>query len=84
MLPAWFEGGTDDMKMNAVSRLSTLAAMGLTAFLLSACEDEPEQTRERLDDAVGQREVQDLFRNEDDSDSPQQEEGDEVEEQEER
>lgn len=61
-----------------------LATMILTTFLLTACEDEPEQTRERLDDAIGQREVQDLFRDGDDHEPPQQEERDEVEEQEQR
>jgi hypothetical protein len=69
------------MRMNALSRLSTLTAMVLTALLLTACEDEPQQTRERLDEAIGQQEVQDLFRDEDDAEAPQQEERDDVEEQ---
>ena len=73
--------------MNALSRLSTLTAMLLTVLLLSACEDEPEQTQERLDEAIGQREVQDLFRNEDeeeegDLDSDQRDEREEEQEQE--
>jgi hypothetical protein len=72
------------MRMKALSRLSMLTTMILTTFLLTACEDEPQQTQERLDDAIGQREVQDLFRDEDDPDSPRQEERDEVEEQEQR
>ena len=60
------------MRMNPVSSLLVLTVLGLA---LSGCEDEPQQTRERLDEAVGQREVQDLFRDEDegDEDSSQQE-----------
>jgi hypothetical protein len=50
------------MRMKLVSSLSVLTALVLA---LSGCEDEPEQTRERLDESVGQREVQDLFRDED-------------------
>ena len=53
------------MRMNPVSSLSVLAALVLA---LSGCEDEPQQTRERLDEAVGQREGQDLFRDEDEGD----------------
>lgn len=55
-----------------------LMTMAVTALLLVACEDEPEQTRERLNDAIGQREVQDLVQDEDENqaDSPQQEDED--------
>ena len=64
------------MRMNLISSLSVLTVLVLA---LSGCEDEPEQTRERLDDAVGQREVQDLIRDEEggaegDEDSSQQDE----------
>lgn len=72
------------MRMNARSRLSTLTAVAFIALVLGACEDEPEETREQLDDAIGQREVQDLLRNEDDPELPQQEGRDETEEQEQR
>ena len=62
--------------MNTASLLSVLAVLVLALF---GCEDEPQQTRERLDEAVGQREVQDLFRDEDEGDqgSSQQEGGNE-------
>lgn len=84
MLPVTAAIGADDMGMSVFSRLSTLTAVICTALLMNACEDEPQQTRERLDDAIGQREVQDLFRDEDDPGSPQQEERVEVKEQEQR
>ena len=58
--------------------------MVFTALVLGACEDEPEETREQLDDAIGQKEVQDLVQDEDDPQSPQQEGRDELEEQEQR
>lgn len=60
------------MRMSPVSPLSVLVAV---VVALSGCEDEPEQTRERLDKAIGQKEVQDLFRDADEGDqrSPQQE-----------
>lgn len=50
-------------------RLSMLMGLMFTALALIACEDEPEQTRERLDDAIGQREVQDLVQDEDEEDA---------------
>jgi Ni,Fe-hydrogenase III small subunit len=58
--------------MSPVSPLSVLVAV---VVALSGCEDEPQQTRERLDKAIGQKEVQDLFRDADEGDqrSPQQE-----------
>jgi hypothetical protein len=67
------------MRMKLVSSLSVLTALVLA---LSGCEDEPEQTRERLDESVGQREVQDQFRDEDegsegDEDSSRQEDREE-------
>lgn len=58
--------------------------MVFTALVLGACEDEPEETREQLDDAIGQKEVQDLVQDEDDPQSPQQEGREELEEQEQR
>ena len=42
------------MRMNPVSLLSVLTVITFTS---SGCEDEPQQTRERLDKAIGQREV---------------------------
>jgi hypothetical protein len=64
------------MRMNPVSSLSVLAALVLA---LSGCEDEPQQTRERLDEAIGQKEVQDLVRDADEGDegSSQQEDDEE-------
>jgi hypothetical protein len=53
------------MRMNPVSSLSVLTALVLA---LSGYEDEPQQTRERLDEAIGQKEVQDLFRDADEGD----------------
>jgi hypothetical protein len=66
--------------MSPVSPLSVLVAV---VVALSGCEDEPQQTRERLDKAIGQKEVQDLFRDADEGDqrSPQQEDGQEVDDQ---
>jgi hypothetical protein len=68
------------MRMNPVSLLLVLTAV---AFTSSGCEDEPQQTRERLDKAVGQKEVQDLFRDADEVDqgSPQQEDRQEADDQ---
>jgi hypothetical protein len=62
--------------MNPVSSLSVLTALVLA---LSGCEDEPQQTRERLDEAIGQKEVQDLGRDADEGDegSSQQEDDEE-------
>ena len=40
------------MRMNPVSLLLVLTAV---AFTSSGCEDEPQQTRERLDKAIGQK-----------------------------
>ena len=51
--------------MNPVSLLSVLTAV---VSAVSGCEDEPQQTRERLDEAIDQREVQDLFRDADEGD----------------
>ena len=84
MLPAGADVGADDMREIALSRLSLPTVVILTALLLGACEDEPQQTRERLDEAIGQQEVQDLFRDEDEPDSPQHEGRNEVEGQEQR
>lgn len=61
-----------------------LMTMAMAVFLLVACEDEPEQTRERLDDAIGQKEVQDLLRDEDEAGSPEQEEEGDDDEREQR
>ena len=71
------------MRMNPVSLLSVLTAVVGT---VSGCEDEPQQTRERLDEAVGQKEVQDLFRDADEGDqgSPRQEDSKDVDDQERR
>jgi (p)ppGpp synthase/HD superfamily hydrolase len=72
------------MKTKGLRGLSTLMAMAVAALLLTACEDEPEQTQERLDEAIGQKEVQDLVRDDDDPDAPRRDEEEELEEREER
>jgi hypothetical protein len=69
--------------MNPVSLLSVLMAV---VSAVSGCEDEPQQTRERLDEAIDQREVQDLLRDADEGDrgSARQENGQEAGDQERR
>ena len=76
--------GIVEMRAFILPRLSMLMTMAMAVFLLVACEDEPEQTRERLDDAIGQKEVQDLLRDEDEAGSPEQEEEGDDDEREQR